>query len=100
MGAEYRAGRGAGGYFQNSGSTWANTFSRSVTDVMAASGGIYPFVVAETGVPSTDTNGVSQIDNLVASARSAGAAALMYFDSGTKWAFTPAEQSEFVNDVG
>jgi hypothetical protein len=91
---------GLDGYFQNSGSTWANTFSRSVTDVMAASGGIYPFAVAETGVPSTDSNGVPQIDNLVAGARSAGAAALMYFDSGTRWAFTPAEQSEFANDVG
>ena len=67
---------------------------------MAASGRVFPFVVAETGVPSSDSNGVSQIDNLVAGARSVGASALMYFDSGTKWAFTPAEQSEFVNDVG
>lgn len=91
---------GLDGYFQNSGSTWANTFSQSVTDVMSASGGIYPFMVTETGVPSADSNGVSQIDNLVAGARSVGAAALMYFDSGTKWAFTSAEQSEFVNDVG
>ena len=91
---------GLDGYFQNSGSTWANTFSQSVTDVMAASGRIFPFVVAETGVPSSDLNGVSQIDNLVAGARSVGAAALMYFDSGTKWEFTPAEQSEFVKDVG
>jgi beta-mannanase len=91
---------GLDGYFQNSGSTWANTFSQSVTDVMAASGRIFPFIVAETGVPSSDSNGVSQIDNLVVGARSVGAAALMYFDSGTKWAFTPAGQSEFVNDVG
>jgi hypothetical protein len=91
---------GLDGYFQNSGSTWANTFSQSVRDVMAASGAVYPFVVAETGVPSTDSNGVSQIDNLVAGARSVGAAALMYFDSGAKWSLTPAEQSELVNDVG
>jgi Glycosyl hydrolase family 26 len=91
---------GLDGYLQNSGSTWANTFSQSITDVMTVSGRRYPFIVAETGVPSTDSNSVSQIDNLVAGARSVGAAALMYFDSGTKWAFTPAEQSEFVNDVG
>jgi hypothetical protein len=91
---------GLDGYLQNSGSTWANTFSQSITDVMTVSGGLYPFIVAETGVPSTDSNSVSQIDNLVAGARSVGAAALMYFDSGTKWAFTPAEKSEFVNDVG
>jgi hypothetical protein len=91
---------GLDGYFQNSGSTWANTFSRSFTDVMTVSGGTYPFVVAETGVPSTDSNGVSQIDNLVAGARSVHAAALMYFDCGTEWAFTPAEQSEFASDVG
>jgi Glycosyl hydrolase family 26 len=91
---------GLDGYFQTMGSTWANTFSQSVTDVRTVSGGVYPFIVAETGVPSTDSNNVSQIDNLIAGARSAHAAALMYFDSGTKWAFTPAEQSEFVNDVG
>jgi mannan endo-1,4-beta-mannosidase len=90
---------GLDGYFQNSGSTWANTFSQSVRDAMAASGGLYPFVVAETGVPSADSNGVSQIDNLVAGARSAGAVALMYFDSGTRWALSPAEQSEFARDV-
>ena len=90
---------GLDGYLQNSGSTWANTFSQSIKDVMAVSGGKYPFIVAETGVPSTDSNSVSQINNLVAGARSAGAAALMYFDSGSKWAFTPAEQSEFVNQV-
>jgi hypothetical protein len=91
---------GLDGYFQNSGSTWANTFSQSVRDVMTASGAVYPFVVAETGVPSTDSNGVSQIDNLVAGARSVGAAALMYVDSGAKWSLTPTEQSELVNDVG
>jgi Glycosyl hydrolase family 26 len=91
---------GLDGYLQNSGSTWANTFSQSIRDVMTASGGTYPFIVAETGVPAADSNNVSQIDNLVAGARSVDAAALMYFDSGTKWAFTPAEQSEFVNDVG
>lgn len=90
---------GLDGYFQNSGSTWANTFSQSVSDVMAVSGGLYPFIVAEAGVPSADPDNVSQIDSLVAGARSAGAAGLMYFDSST-WAFTPAGQAEFVNDVG
>jgi mannan endo-1,4-beta-mannosidase len=91
---------GLDGYLRTSGSTWANTFSQSVADIHAASGGGYPFVVAETGVASTDSNGVAQIDNLVAGARSAGAAALMYFDANSPWAFTPAEQSEFVSDVG
>lgn len=91
---------GLDGYFRNSGSTWANTFSQSVTDVMAASAGAYPFIVSETGVASTDSNAVSQIDNLIAGARSAGAAALMYFDANAEWALTPAEQSEFVSDVG
>jgi mannan endo-1,4-beta-mannosidase len=90
---------GLDGYLQNSGSTWANTFTQSITDVMTVSGRKYPFIVAETGVPAADSNNVSQIDNLVAGARSAGAAALMYFDSGTKWAFTPAGQSEFVHQV-
>ena len=91
---------GLDGYFQNTGSTWANTFSKSVTDVESASGGKYPLIVAETGVPSTDSNNVSQIDNLFSGARSAGATALMYFDSGTKWSLTSTEPSEFIKDVG
>lgn len=91
---------GLDGYFQNTGSTWANTFSKSVADLESASGGMYPFIVAETGVPSADSNNVSQIDNLVSGARSAGATALMYFDSGTKWLFTSTEQFEFIKDVG
>jgi hypothetical protein len=91
---------GLDGYLRNSSSTWANTFSKSLADVTSASGGGYPFMVTETAVASADSNAVSQIDNLVAGARSAGAAALMYFDSGTQWAFTSAGQSEFVNDVG
>jgi hypothetical protein len=91
---------GLDGYFGGSSATWTNTFSQSVRDLMAASGGSYPFIVAETGVASTDTNDVAQIDNLVAGARSAGAVALMYFDSGTEWTLSPAEQSELVSDVG
>jgi hypothetical protein len=90
---------GLDGYFQNSSSTWANTFSQSVTDAMTVSGGTYPLIIAETGVPSTDPNNVAQIDNLVAGARSAGAAALMYFDYESEWAFTGAEQAELVKDV-
>jgi hypothetical protein len=90
---------GLDGYFQNSASTWANTFSQSVTDVMTVSGGSYPFIIAETGVPSTDPNNVAQINNLVAGARSAGAKALMYFDYGTEWVFTAAEKAELVKDV-
>jgi exo-beta-1,3-glucanase (GH17 family) len=91
---------GVDGYFQNAGSNWANTFSRSVTDIEAASGGSYPLVVAETGVPSADPDNVSQIDNLVSGAQSAGATAVMYFDCGSKWSLTSSEQSEFVSDMG
>jgi hypothetical protein len=91
---------GLDGYFQNSGSTWANTFTKSVTDVEAASGSKYPFIVSETGVPSTDSNNVSQIDSLISGARSAGATGLMYFDAGTEWSFTSAEQAEFIKDIG
>ncbi len=90
---------GLDGYLQTPGSTWANTFSQSVTDVMAVSGGGYPFIVAEAGVASADQDGVSQIGSLFAGARSSGAAALMYFDAN-QWALTPAEQSEFVSDAG
>jgi hypothetical protein len=90
---------GVDGYFQNAGSNWANTFSRSVTDIEAASGGSYPLVVAETGVPSADPDNVSQIDNLVSGAQSAGATAVMYFDCGSKWSLTSSEQSEFVSDM-
>jgi hypothetical protein len=91
---------GLDGYLGNSGATWANTFSQSVTDVMAASGGGYPFIVAETGVASADPDSVAQIDSLVAGARSAGAAALMYFDCSSQWALSPAERSAFVSAAG
>lgn len=91
---------GLDGYFQNTGSTWANTFSASVADVESASGAQFPFIVAETGVPSTDPNNVAQIDNLVSGAQSAGATALMYFDCGTKWSLTSADQAELIQDVG
>ena len=91
---------GLDGYFQNTGSTWANTFSASVADVESASGAQFPFIVAETGVPSTDPNNVAQIDNLVSGAQSAGATALMYFDCGTKWSLTTADQAELIQDVG
>ena len=91
---------GLDGYFQNASSTWANTFSKSVADVESAGPGDYPFIVAEAGVPSTDSNNISQIQNLVSGARSAGARALMYFDSSPTWSFTAAEQSEFIKAAG
>jgi len=90
---------GLDGYFANSGSTWANTFARSLADAESASGNQYPFIVAETGVPSADSNNVSQIDNLVAGAVSAHASALIYFDH-SQWSFTAAGQAEFINDTG
>jgi Glycosyl hydrolase family 26 len=86
---------GLDGYFGSPGATWANTFSQSVADVMAASGGAYPFIVSETGVASTDPNSVAQIDSLLAGARSAGAVAVMYFDCFSEWTLSPAEQSAF-----
>jgi beta-mannanase len=89
---------GLDGYFRDPGATWSNTFSQSVTDVMAVTDGNYPFMVAETGVPSTDPDGVSQINNLLAGARSSGAMALMYFDD-RKWFLTPSERSAFVSDI-
>ena len=91
---------GLDGYLASPGATWANTFSQSVTDVRAVSGGADPFIVAETGVASSDPNSLAQIDGLVAGARSAGAVALMYFDSNAQWAFSPAEQSAFVSEAG
>ena len=90
---------GLDGYFSNSGSTWANTFARSLADAEAASGYHYPFIVAETGVPSADSNNVAQIDNLMSGARSAGASALIYFDH-SQWSFTAGGQAEFISDAG
>jgi Glycosyl hydrolase family 26 len=91
---------GLDGYFSDSSATWANTFSQSVTDVTAVSGGDYPFIVAETGVASSDSDGASQIDKLIAGARGAAAAALMYFDFSAEWALTRSELSAFTRDVG
>ncbi len=91
---------GLDGYLQNAGATWKNTFSRSVADVEAVSGGQYPFIVAETGVPAADSNALAQIDDLIAGARAAGAQAVCYFDAGGRWSFTGAGQAEFINDLG
>jgi hypothetical protein len=90
---------GIDGYYRNAGSTWANTFARSVADASAVSGGSYPFLVAETGVPSADSDNTTQIRDLVTAARAAHAIALMYFDSGAQWTLTSAEESEFINDT-
>ena len=65
----------------------------------SVSGGSYPFMVAETGIPSADSNAVSQIDDLVSGAQSAGAVAVMYFDKGA-YAMTAAMESELVADAG
>jgi beta-mannanase len=89
---------GLDGYYQTTGSTWTSIFTPSVTQVKSASGNNYPFIVAETGVPSTDSNDVSQIDNLLAGARSVNAQAVMYFDK-SNWALTAAGQSELIKDV-
>jgi hypothetical protein len=91
---------GLDGYLRKSGSTWANTFSASVADLESVSGGSYPFIVAETGVPAADSDAARQIDSLVSGARSAGATALMYFDSGPEWSLTGTGQSELSADVG
>ena len=90
---------GLDGYFRDSGSTWANTFAKSVADALAVGAGRYPFLVAEAGVPSADSDGAAQIRNLVAGARAARAMALMYFDSGRQWTLTSADQSEFLREV-
>lgn len=90
---------GLDGYLGQASCTWANTFARSVTDAELASGGRYPFVVAETGVASTDPDSIWQLDDLVSGAKSSGAMALMYFDKGSVWSLTPAEQSDFIKDV-
>jgi beta-mannanase len=87
------------GYYANTGTTWANRFRSSYKDVESASGGSYPFMIAETGIPSTDSNAVSQVDNLFSGARSVGAVAVMYFNKGA-WAMTTAMESEFVADAG
>jgi len=90
---------GLDGYFANSGSTWASTFARSLADAESVSGNQYPFMVAETGVPSADSDNVAQIDNLVSGALSAHASALIYFDH-SQWSFTSAGQAEFIQDTG
>ena len=88
---------GLDGYLRNGASTWANTFSQSVRDVESASSGGYSFIIAETGVAATSPNNLSQIDGLIAGARSVDAQAVMYFDAGAAWSFSTAGQSEFIH---
>ena len=90
---------GLDGYYVNTGTRWANRFQSSYLDVESASGGSYPFMVAETGIPAGDSNAVFQIDNLLPGARPAGAVAVMYSDKGA-YAMTAAMQSKFVADAG
>ena len=90
---------GLDGYYVNTGTRWANRFQSSYLDVESASGGSYPFMVAETGIPSADSNAVSQVDDLLSGARSVGAVAVMYSDKGA-YAMSAAMESEFVADAG
>jgi mannan endo-1,4-beta-mannosidase len=90
---------GLDGYYANTGSAWSHRFQPSYLDVESASGGSYPFMVTETGIPSADANAVSQVDDLFSGARSVGAVAVMYFDKGA-YAMTAAMESEFVADAG
>ncbi len=90
---------GLDGYYVNTGTTWANRFQSSYRDVESASGGSYPFMVAETAIPPGDSNAVSQIDDLFSGARSVGAVAVMYFDKGA-YVMTSAMESEFVTAAG
>jgi hypothetical protein len=90
---------GLDGYYANTGTRWAGRFQHSYLDVESVSGGSYPFMVAETGIPSADSNAVSQIDDLVSGAQSAGAVAVMYFDKGA-YAMTADMESELVADAG
>jgi beta-mannanase len=89
---------GLDGYFRGPHATWANTFAHSVADVESVSVK-KPFIVAETGVRSTDANNRAQIGNLVAGAESARARALMYFDIGPTWSLTRAGASALARDL-
>jgi len=90
---------GLDGYYANTSTVWARRFQPSYLDVEAASGGNYPFMVAETGIPSGDSNAVSQVDDLFSGAQSAGAVAVMYYDKGA-YAMTTDMESEFIGDSG
>jgi beta-mannanase len=85
---------GLDGYYQNRVSTWANTFAASVRQIESVSGNL-PFIVAETGIPITDSNSAAQVDNLIAGAESAHADAVIYFDS-IHWILTSNAAAELV----
>lgn len=91
---------GLDGYFSDTSATWANTFTSSYNDVKTASGGKYPFIVAETGVNTADSNVLTQISDMVSGAKSVNAAALMYYDDNGKnaWALTSAQETALIND--
>lgn len=86
------------GYLSSGTSTWTNTLAASVSALKLTCGS-KPWILAETGVNNTDSNAVSQIDDLVGNARSSGAGAIYYFDK-YNWLLTSAMQSEFLSDVG
>jgi beta-mannanase len=88
---------GLDGYFIP-GSTWANTFAKSVAAIRTLNPKHLPFIVAETGVAASDSNSLDQIADLVAGARSAHAAAIVYFNKNGKhqWELTGPEQKELI----
>jgi mannan endo-1,4-beta-mannosidase len=97
-GASYVGMCGIDGYLSSSTNTWSNTIATSVSALKSTCRS-KPWVLAETGVNDTDSNAVSQIDNLVSNASSSGASAIFYFDK-YNWLLTSAMQSEFLGDVG
>jgi Glycosyl hydrolase family 26 len=90
---------GLDGYYASTSTVWARRFQPSYLDVESVSGGNYPFMVTETGIPAADSNAVSQVDDLISGAQSDGAVAVMYFDKGG-YAMSTAMESEFVADAG
>jgi hypothetical protein len=88
---------GLDGYYANTGTTWANRFATSYTDVKAASSN-KPFMVTETGIPPGDSNATTQESNLISGAESVHAKAVMYFDSGS-YVMTTAMQTAWLADV-
>ncbi|HUD11810.1 MAG TPA: hypothetical protein VMS08_05335 [Candidatus Saccharimonadia bacterium] len=89
---------GLDGYYVNTGTTWANRFATSYTDVRTAAGSTLPFYVAETGIPPGDSNAATQEGNLVTGAESVKAAGVMQFDSGS-YVMTAAMIKAWLADV-
>jgi hypothetical protein len=88
---------GLDGYYANTGTTWGNRFTASYKDVESVSHS-KPFMVSETGIPAGNSNAASQESNLVQGAKSVGAKAVEYFDSGN-YVMTSAMQTTWLTDV-